>query len=251
VQKTLFLLLFFISTALCIPLASAQNHSMNSIPLVSGISASGEINDSSSDLTNYSISVPVGSELALTFEIEESDLPITWSAVVSRSSDNLMIAQYHLLASDLPQIRRMNVLETDEFLITIESIGQKPVTGKYRLTASIEQPSSQSLYDGIWKVGEEGYAAIYQQEDSMTILILGYSSNLGYKWEAQVGALNGSQVITNTVMGYVQLKMSFVFSSPEKASVTLIECTQLDSTNPCLFPNGTTIYMNRIDKIAN
>ena len=223
---------------------------MISVPLVSGISATGQINGSSSNLTNYTISVPAGSELVLTFEIEESELPITWSAVVSRSSDNLMIAQYQLLSSDRPQVRRMTVLETDEILITIESIGQKTVTGKYRLTAGIDQPSSQGLYDGIWKVGEEGYASIFQHEDSMTILILGYSSNLGYVWEAQVGALNGSQVTTDTVIGYVQLKMDFVFSSPEQASVTLIKCTQLNSKNPCLFPDGTTIYMDKIDKIA-
>lgn len=76
---------------------------------------------------------------------------------------------------------------------------------------------------------------------------MGNCPTLGYKWKAQVGTLRGATVITETVMGYVQLKMEFVFSSATEASVKLLECLELDRLNPCLFSVGTTIYLTKVN----
>lgn len=228
--------------------APAEDASVSPATIQIGASISGRVSASGPDVQSYLISGPEYSDLVLEYSISGSEAKASLVSKVIRNSDSSVLAEYSLGPSENVQVRALHGLEADDYSVTIEAGNSEPVTVNYTLKVLTEGVANRGIYDGIWKIGDEGYAFVYQDPEVFRVLILGNSPALGYRWESQSGILENNIAVTDTDMGYVQLRLRFAFLSPTEGSITLLRCNVLENEYPCLFPTGSIMPMSKVEQ---
>ncbi len=239
---------FLVLAMICGSAAHAQDAGPEVIALEPGVMVSG--NEVAFDQlpVRYSIALTANDDLRIEIQNPESANNSGLHMQVLGPDGAGLLAEYHIAPTQEAQVRSMNVLAAGNYEIQISAAAESEESISYAIRASTTELAARGHYDGIWEIGTEGYAYITQEGELLTVLILGSGPTLGYRWEAQEGTLEGTTAVTDTIMGYVQLRLRFEFVSLTEGAVTLLRCNVLDVDYPCLFPQGTNIPLRKTDR---
>lgn len=228
-------------------LVYAQESSGESDILIPGTAVEGRM-ASGDQLARFVVQAGAGSILTLDFLFPDNDGDANWMAQIIAPTGERKLAEFYFDSGAEVQLRSLSVNEDGAHQIVIHRLDDGEQAAQYSLNARLSSEAAVGRYDGIWQIGEEGFAYIEQDAEKLLVLILGNGPTLGYRWEAQSGSIEGASAITDTVMGYVQLRLRFDFTSLTEGSVTLLRCNVLDVNYPCLFPQGTNIPLRKTDQ---
>lgn len=251
-MKQLLLLQFCLLFAIAANADSEPNNDAQSATvLANGSAVSGALTAGSDNEDWYAVLVPGNSELVLDLAMAsllrgsgDSQLRLR-----REGSDNVL-SEYKVEPS-VPLHVAIPITEPGRYLVELALGANSTASPQYQLSAtvsSLAQPAIGGLYDGLWNISDQGYVTIHQKGQQIAMVILGNSDALGFRWEAQFGEIEGNRALTGTVIGYVDLLLDVEFTSLRTATVTINDCATIVRGNPCMYADGTTFFLEKLDE---
>lgn len=249
---------FYLLLSLCVSFTAQiaiaesepNNLSTQASQLSPGSAMAGTIDTGLDDIDWYSISANAGSTLQIDISSQSTNRDRNGDLVISvlRSSDAYLMGGYRISPSNSALTIQLTIDESDDYLISIHNDDYLSTPLSYQLDIASQQDSrTTDSINGLWRVGNEGYASIHQDGDEIAVVVMGYSNAAGFRWETLSGTMRGETAKIKTTIGYVSMEIDALFTSSSRAEFTVQSCSTIIEGNPCRFRPGITFYLEKME----